>query len=80
MFINALHKAVKFSSVHHFADKKNFILIDNSVKMINKNVNRNLKLVVEGIKANKLSLDTIKTELVLFKSRKKILLNTLVFP
>ena len=75
-----MHKAVKFSSVHHFADETNFILIDNSVKMINKNVNRNLKLVVEGIKAIKLSLDTIKTELVLFKSRKNILLNTLVFP
>ena len=71
LFINVLHKAVKISLVYYFTDGTNFILIDNSLKMINKNINRDLKLIVEWIKANKLSLDTIKTELVLFKSRKK---------
>ena len=32
-------------------------------------INRDLKLVVEWITANKLSLNTSKSELVIFKSR-----------
>ena len=71
LFINDLHKAVEFSSVHHFADDTNLLLIDKSLKKINKHINRDLKLTVDWIRANKLSLNASKTEIVLFKPRNK---------
>ena len=41
--INDLHKAVEFSSVHHFADDTNIILTDKSMKKINKHINQRLE-------------------------------------
>ena len=79
LFINDLHKAVEFSSVHHFADETNLILTDKSMKKINKHINRDLKLVVEWIRANRLSLNTSKTEFVIFKSKNKIITKHLNF-
>ena len=73
LFINDLYKSVEFSSVHHFADDTNLILTDKSMKKINKHINRDLKLVVQWIRANKLSLNTSKTELVIFKPKNKII-------
>ena len=43
------------------------------MKKINKHINRDLKLVVQWIRANKLSLNTGKTELVISKPKKKII-------
>ena len=76
LFINDLHKSVEFNSVHHFADDTNIILTDNSTKKINNHINRALKLVVQWIRANKLSLNTSKTELVIFKPKNKISTNS----
>ena len=50
IFINDLHKDVEFSSVYYFADDTNLTLTD--MKKINKHINRDLKLVVEWIRAN----------------------------
>ena len=69
LFINDLHKVVEFSTVHHFADDTNMLLIKKSLQKMNKFINRDLKLVVEWIRANKLSLNTSNMELVIFKSR-----------
>ena len=79
LFINDLHKYLEFSSVHHFVDDTNLILTDKSMKKINKHIKRDLKLVVQWIRANKLSLSTSKTELVIFKSKKKIITKHLNF-
>ena len=79
LFINDLHKAIEFSSVHHFADDTNLIITDKSMKKINKHINRDFKLVVEWIRANRLSLNTSKTELVIFKSKNKIITKHLNF-
>ena len=49
LFINDQHKAVEFSSMHHFADDTNLLLIDKSLKKINKHINRDLKLTVDWI-------------------------------
>ena len=73
LFINDLYKAVEFSSVHYFADDTNLIFTDKSVKKIDNHINRNMKLVVEWIGANKLSLNSRKTELVIFKSKNKLI-------
>ena len=71
LFINDLHKAVEFSSVHHFADYTNPLFIEKPLKKINKHINRKLKLTVDWIRENKLSLNASKTEIVLFKPRNK---------
>ena len=79
LFINDLHEAVKFSSAHHFDDDTNLILTDKSLKKINKHINRNLKLPVDWIRANKLSLNASKTGIVLFKPRNKKITEQLNF-
>ena len=56
---------------HHSADDTNLLLIDKSLKKINKHVNRDFKLTVDWIRANKLSLNVSKTEIVLFKLKNK---------
>ena len=78
LFINDLQKDVEFSSVHHFADDTNLILTDKLIKKINKQINRDL-MVVEWIRANRLSLNTSKTELAIFKLKNKIITKHLNF-
>ena len=78
IFINNLHQAIEKSSVHHFADDTNLLLIDKSLKKINKYISRDLKCIVDWIRA-KLSLNTSKTEIVLFKTRNKIITKCLNF-
>ena len=79
LFINDLHKNVEFSTVHHFADDTNMLLVEKSLKKLNRHINRDLKLVVEWIRANKLSLNTSKTDLIIFKSRNKTITKHLNF-
>ena len=67
LFFNDLHKAVDFSTVHHFADDTNLLFTENSLKKLNKWINRCLKLIVQWIQANKLNIG--KTKTVTFKSR-----------
>ena len=79
IFINDLHQVTEKSSVHHFADDTNLLLADKSLKKINKYINRDLKCAVNWIRANKLSLNTSKTEILLFKTRNKIITKLLNF-
>ena len=79
MFISDLLQAKEESSVHHFADDINLLLIDKSLKKISKYINRDLKCAVGWIRANKLSLNTSKTEIALFKNRSKIISKCLKF-
>ena len=70
IYINDLHAAIKYSEVQHFADDTN-LLNFSCVKSINKQVNYDLKKLSNWLKANKISLNVGKTELVLFTSSKK---------
>ena len=74
-----MHKSVESSTVHHFPDNNNLILTDKSMKKIYKHVNRDLKSVVQWIRANKLSLNTSEIELVIFKPKNKIITKHLNF-
>ena len=74
-----MHKSVEFSSVHHFADDTNPIARDKSVEKVNEQINTELKLVVQWIRANKLSLNISKIELVIFKPKNKIMTKRLNF-
>ena len=68
--INDLHVAIKYFEVHHFADDTN-LLNFNSCVIVDKQVNYDLKNLVNWLKANKISLNVGKTELVLFTLPKK---------
>ena len=71
IYINDLNQAIKFSRVHHFADDANLLLVDNSLKKINKHINHDLKLLTTWLRANRISLNTSKTEILLFRPKSK---------
>ena len=71
VYINDLHKCVKYSKVYHFADDTNKLKPDNSLKNVAKRVNFDLKNLSQWLKANKLSLNFTKTELIIFHSGSK---------
>ena len=60
------------SSVHHFGDNTNFLNYNNSVKRMNKQVNQDLKNLTNWLNANKICLNVSKSEVVLFKSSRKL--------
>ena len=79
LLINDLYKTAEFSSVCHFADDTNLILTGKSKEKINKHINRDLKLIVEWIRANRISSNASETKLVIFKSKNKIITKHLNF-
>ena len=73
IYINDLHHAVKFSVTHHFADDTNFLYVSKSLKKIQKCINLDLRFVCNWLKANKISLNASKTEMLIFRDpRRKI--------
>ena len=68
IYINDLTKAIIFSSVHHFADDTNILYVSSSLKDISKKINHDLSNLVHWLRANKISLNVSKTEIVIFKS------------
>ena len=75
IYINDLHKAIQYCKVHHFADDTNLFHASMSVKNLNKLVNCVMKDLSKWLSANKISLNVEKTELVIFKSPRKVLLD-----
>ena len=66
IFVNDLHSAIEFSAVHHSADDANLFLFDYSLLKLNKYIDRDLKVANEWIRANNLSLNVSKTEIIIF--------------
>ena len=71
LYINDLNQAIKSCKVHHLADDTNLLCRSNSIKKLNKQVNADLKHLVNWLNANKSSLNVKKTEMVIFKSKQK---------
>ena len=69
--INDLNLAIKYCKVHHFADETNLLYTNNSIKKLNKMLNKDLKNLTNWLNANKISLNVDKTEMILFKLIKK---------
>ena len=65
------NQATKFCRVHHFADDTNLLLVDNSLKKVNKHINHDLKLLTTWLRANRISLNTSKTKILLFRPKSK---------
>ena len=73
IYINDLNFAVKYSITHHFADDTNFLYVSKSLKKIQKYMNLDLRSVCNWLKANKISLNASKTEMLVFRDpRRKI--------
>ena len=73
IFINDLNTAIKHSETFHFADDTCLLNIKDSVKQINKVVNKDLKFLVQWLNANRISLNVAKTEVAIFRRKKNIL-------
>ena len=67
--INDLNAAIKDCKVHHFADDTN--LLNIKAKHLNKFINIGLKNLTKWLNANKIYLNFSKTEMVLFRPKRK---------
>ena len=73
IYINDLNLAIKHSVTHHFADDTNLLYVSKSLKKIQKFINFDLKFLCNWLKANKISLNASKTEMLIFRDpRRKI--------
>ena len=79
IYINDLNKAIVHSKVHHFADDTNLLLTGNSLKKINKFMNHDLRLLCHWLRANKISLNAGKSEIIIFKNKNKQISKNLNF-
>ena len=71
LYINDIYKLSSLFSFYLFADDTSIILSNNNLKELESLVNRELGNVNEWLKANKLSLNIIKSNFVIFRPRKK---------
>ena len=69
IYINDLNKAIKYSDEYHFTDDTNLLLSDKSLKKINRHISHDLKLLNIWLRANKISLNASKTEIILFRPK-----------
>ena len=67
IYINDFHVAIKYSSSRHFADDTNLLAINKSLKKIRKQLNFDLRFLSKWLRANKISLNAGKTEMIIFR-------------
>ena len=66
VYINDLYNAIIHSKVFHFADDTNLLTICNNYKQLQKQVNLDLKILYQWMLANMITLNTSKTEFIIF--------------
>ena len=66
IYINDLHHAFSKSIIHHFADDTNLIFASKNTGTFESVMNYELKILVDWLRANRLSLNETKTELIFF--------------
>ncbi len=71
IYINDLHKAIKYSIIRHFADDTCLLISNKSPKQLQKQLNLDLRNLCNWLKANKISLNASKTELLIFRHPNK---------
>ena len=67
IYINDMRHAVKSSTLYHFADDTNLFYSCKSLKVLHKRLNKDLELLYDWLCANRLSLNTGKTEFIVFR-------------
>ena len=71
IFINDLNFAIKNSTVFYFADDTCLLNGRQSIKEIKESVKKDLKSLIHWLNANKISLNVIKTEVIIVRARGK---------
>ena len=71
IYINDLHHSIKYCQTRHFADDTNLLIKNAYLKQLQKQLNLDLKQLCNWLKANKISLNCSKTELILFRHPNK---------
>ena len=73
IYINDLHLAIKNITVRHYADDTKLITSNKSAKTLTRKLNLDLKILSKWLRANKISLNAKKTELIIFRSKQKVI-------
>ena len=71
IYINDLNTAIKYCTTQHFADDTNLLTKNKSLKQLKKHLNLDLRYLCKWLKANKISLNASKTELIIFRHPNK---------
>ena len=69
--INDLNHVIKHSSMHHFADDTNPLYSNSSLKLINKQIKHDLKLIVHWLRTTEYHWTLIKLTLFFFDKKIK---------
>ena len=67
IYINDIHEALKYSIARLFADDSNLLINNKCLKKIKKYLNFDLRFLSRWLRANKISLNAAKTELIIFR-------------
>ena len=70
ILINDLHYTAIHSKVWYFADDTNLLFANKSLKKKNKHINHDLTLMNKWLRANEISVNTTKTEIIIFRAKK----------
>ena len=74
IYINDLHTCIKHSTTRHFADDTNLLYTIDYNKPRNRNLTRNLNKDLKSLNhwllANKITLNSAKTEVIMFKNKR----------
>ena len=79
IYINDLNHVVTLSTMYHFADDTNLLYSNSLLKSINKCIIHDLRLIGHWLRPNRISLNVNKTEIVLFRPKKKIICKNVNF-
>ena len=71
IYINDLHLAIKHSETFHFADDTHLLHFAKTISSLCSKINADLRILTCWLNANKISLNSSKTEFILFRSRSK---------
>ena len=74
-----MHLVTEHADMHHFADDTSLLYGHLSIKKVNKIINLEIKKILHCLRANKISLNSSKTEIIIFKSKKKKITKNLNF-
>ena len=70
IYINDMHLVTEHVDMHDFADDTSSLHGHKSIKkIINKFINFEIKKILHWLRANKISLNSSKTENIIFKSK-----------
>ena len=71
IFLNDLARAIIYRKLYNCADDTAILYSNHNPKRLKKRINIDLNFLVQWLKANRIQLNVVKTEVVLFKNRSK---------